>query len=197
MLRGAEWPLLRELQVHLPARLARMHHLTPEAITFTRGDIDALAACGALAQLEVLDLTGVLGEELAGVLVDALVRARPKLTRLVLNAGEIGNDALARLAKAGLLADLRELELYRCKLKAKGFLALLDAQGPRALTRLVLAKNSATQPTITALASWPGLATVERLDLRELSLAAAQREALQASSFLRPEALDITTYDFW
>lgn len=197
LLLQAPWPRLKELRVTLPAEHARMHRKKPPDYSFTRDDLEALAASRFLSQLEGLELCGVIGEELAELLVAALAREKPRLTRLTLNAGEIGNDALATLAEAGLLTSVRHLELFRCRLKASGLTALLGAHGPSELSTLVLAKNAANQQAIEALSAWSGLTSVTRLDLREVTLSPAQRASLEASPYLQPDALDASDASFW
>jgi hypothetical protein len=197
LLRAVPMPKLKRLRVELPARHARMHRRKPPDYTFTRGDVEALAAAPFLAQLDTLELVGVLGEALAEVLVAALARSQPKLTRLAFLAGEIGNDALQALIESGVTRSLQELELYRCKLKASGLALFAHELAPQRLEKLVLAKNAVAAPALEKFCAWPGLASVRRLDLREISFSPAQRELLSASTWIRREALDAGDGEFW
>ncbi|MFT3709472.1 MAG: hypothetical protein QM817_17695 [Archangium sp.] len=197
VLRGERYPKLKRLRVELPVRHARMHRRKPPDYTFTQADVDALIEAPFFASLDSLELLGVLGEERAAWLVDALLKVRPKLTRLVLNAGEIGNDALEKLLTSGVLSEVRELELFRCKLKAGAFAAFTHEYAPQRLEKLVLAKNAVAAPALEKFCAWPGLASVKRLDLREIAFSPAQLEMLGASPWIRREAIDLTDAAFW
>jgi hypothetical protein len=197
VLRHGDWSQLRALTVHLPAKWARMHRKKPPDYTFARGDVEALINAPCFPKLESLELTGILDETNAALLADALVSSRPRLQRLALNASECGNAFLEKLIAAGVLEQVAELELYRSRLKGRAFALFTEPRAPRALTRLVLAKNAATQPALEEFAAWSGLGSVKRLDLREMSFSAEQRALLESAPHLRREALDLSARDFW
>ncbi|MCX5742377.1 MAG: hypothetical protein NT062_07765 [Proteobacteria bacterium] len=196
LLATGRWAL-GALHLRLPLRWARMHRKKPVDYTFTEADVDAIVGASFLGALDTLELDGVLGETLAARLVAGLVQARPKLRRLALNGGEIGNAALVALVEAGLLHDLEELELYRCRLKGNGIASLTHALGPRSLDTLVLARNATTQKPLEQLMAWPGLGSIRRLDLRETGLNPTQLEAVRGSPYLRQEALMLGDSTSW
>ncbi|MBL8911475.1 MAG: hypothetical protein JNM17_12345 [Archangium sp.] len=197
VLRQGDWSQLTALTVHLPARWARMHRKKPPDYTFTKGDLETLTKAPFFSKLTSLKLTGILEDGNSELLCDALVSSRPPLTRLALNASECGNEFLEKALTAGVLERVTELELHRCKLKAKGFALFTEPGAPQALRKLVLSKNAATQLALERFAGWSGLSSVKRLDLREMTLTPEQRSLLQNAPHLRREALDLSDADFW
>jgi uncharacterized protein (TIGR02996 family) len=114
--------------------------------------------------LEEFDITecgfGVRGIQL---LIKAL--ADSPLRRLVLHGNRIGNGGVGHLLKSGLLARLIELDLGANKITDRGLDALLSSDNLGKLRSFSLAGTPKT--TIgQKLARWPGLAQMQRLNLR-------------------------------
>jgi Leucine-rich repeat (LRR) protein len=153
----------------------------------------AVAASPHWRQLTSLDLgRNDIGPEGAAVLAKSANLAR--LTTLKLSNNKIG-AGLRVLAVCPQLINLKLLELESNELTDEGVAALATSKMNQ-LEELLLSYNQIGDAAVKALAAWPGLARVTKLNLRQNKITAAGIKALAASPYLRAlKSLDLSEND--
>ncbi len=149
-----------------------------------------LAASPHLGRLRSLDLNGsqLRNADLAALLSSPHLG---NLRALRIGGNDVGKSALKALVRPGGLPGLKELSLENSVVGAD-LRALLVKAPPFRLEVLDLTSISLNREAVTALAGWPGLASVRVLRLRNNYVGVGGTQALMASKHLGPlEELDL------